>query len=166
MQVNNNGLLSFLQGVSLFTPEPFPLSGNQRVIAPYWADVDTRGTGTVWFRITTNSSLLARARDEIAAFLNQEEFSPAYLFIATWDHVGYFLRHTDRVGCLKSNCVLWHIGVCLFSPPYVVALMTLNLILNSHVVATCTRNTATPLTETIQMDLQYIGTLNTIDVAK
>ena len=100
MQVNNNGLLSFLRGVSLFTPEPFPLSGNQRVIAPYWADVDTRGTGTVWFRITTNSSLLARARDEIAAFVNQEDFSPAYLFIATWDHVGYYNRRTDRVGCL------------------------------------------------------------------
>jgi len=62
MQVNNNGLLSFLQGVSQFTPEAFPLAGDRKLIAPFWADVDTRGIGTVWFRITTNSSLLARAR--------------------------------------------------------------------------------------------------------
>ena len=102
MQVNNNGLLSFVRGVSQFTPEAFPLSGNLRVIAPFWADVDTRGTGTVWFRSTNDSGLLARARDEVAAFLNQEGFIPSYIFIATWDHVGYFRRNTDRVGCLRS----------------------------------------------------------------
>jgi len=98
MQVNNNGLLSFLQGVSQFTPEAFPLAGDRKLIAPFWADVDTRGIGTVWFRITTNSSLLARARDEIATFLSQKDFSPAYLFIASWDHVGYFGSNTDKVG--------------------------------------------------------------------
>jgi len=101
-QVNNNGLLSFVRGVSQFTPEAFPLSGNLRVIAPFWADVDTRGTGTVWFRSTNDSGLLARTRDEVAAFLNQEGFIPSYLFIATWDRVGYFSQNTDRVGCLRS----------------------------------------------------------------
>ncbi len=98
MQVNNNGLLSFLQGVSQFTPEAFPLTGGQKLIAPFWADVDTGGTGTVWFRTTTDSGLLARARDEVTAFFDQDDFSPAYLFVATWDHVGYYSSRTDKVG--------------------------------------------------------------------
>ena len=69
--------------------KPSPLSGDLQLIAPYWADVDTRGTGSVWYRQTTDTQLLARARDEIrAAFINQGSFNPTSLFIATWDHVG------------------------------------------------------------------------------
>ncbi len=99
MQVNNNGDLSFTNGVPQFTPNPFPLTGTLQLIAPFWADVDTRGTGTVWYRQTTESQLLARARSEIeAAFVSQGSFSPAFLFIATWDHVGYYNRHAEKVG--------------------------------------------------------------------
>ena len=97
LQVNNNGDLSFTTRVSSFTPQAFPLSGNLQLIAPYWADVDTRGTGTVWYRETTNPQLLTRARDEIqAAFIDQAGFSPTSLFIATWDHVGYYNQRTDK----------------------------------------------------------------------
>ena len=104
MQVNNNGDISFTTPVSAYTPQAFPLSGNLQLIAPYWADVDTRGTGSVWYRQTTDTWLLARARDEIqAAFINQASFNPTSLFIATWDHVGYYSRHTDKVGlCVAS----------------------------------------------------------------
>ena len=99
LQVNNNGDISFTGPISTFTPQAFPLSGNLQLIAPYWADVDTRGTGSVWYRQTTDTQLLARARDEIrAAFINQASFNPTSLFIATWDHVGYYNRRTDKVG--------------------------------------------------------------------
>ena len=106
LQVNNNGDISFTTPVSTFTPQTFPLSGNLQLIAPYWADVDTRGTGSVWYRQTTDAQLLARARDSIrAAFINQARFNPTSLFIATWDHVGYYNRRTDKVGLLISICV-------------------------------------------------------------
>ena len=99
LQVNNNGDISFTRPVSTYTPQTFPLSGNLQLIAPDWADVDTRGTGSVWYRETTDTQLLARARDEIrAAFINQASFSPTSLFIATWDHVGYYSQRTDKVG--------------------------------------------------------------------
>ncbi|MGB3756687.1 MAG: nidogen-like domain-containing protein [Rivularia sp. (in: cyanobacteria)] len=39
--INNNGNLTFTNPLGSFTPQPFPLS-NQPIIAPYWADVDTR----------------------------------------------------------------------------------------------------------------------------
>ena len=104
LQVNNNGAISFLEGVSQHTPDPFPLFGARPLIAPYWADVDTRGTGTVWYRETTDPLLLARAMDEIqTAFISQGSFSPTFLFIATWDRVGYFDSNTDRVRCYESR---------------------------------------------------------------
>ena len=96
--MNNNGLLSFGAGVGQFTPNGFPLGDGHLVIAPCWGDVDTRGTGTVWYRETTDTSLLLQARNEIrTSFVNQMSFEPETLFITTWDHVGYYYRHTDLV---------------------------------------------------------------------
>ena len=98
MQVNNNGVISFTRAVSAFTPEPFPLGNGLQLIAPYWADVDTRGTGQVWYRETANPDLLNRAQREIRrVFSTQENFVPINLFIATWDHVGYYDNRTDKV---------------------------------------------------------------------
>ena len=98
--MNNNGLISFTNGVSTFTPNSFPLTGSLQLVAPFWGDVDTRGTGTVWYREITDltSPLMARARDQIrGAFVNQRSFVPTSLFIATWDRVGYYNRKTDKV---------------------------------------------------------------------
>lgn len=96
--MNNNGILSFDEAISQFTPQSFPLGDGRMIIAPYWADVDTRGTGRVWYRETFEASLLARAKNEIrAAFINQIFFEPTTLFIATWDHVGYYSGKTDLV---------------------------------------------------------------------
>ena len=98
MQVNNNGVISFQTAVSQFTPDSFPLLGDLELIAPYWADVDTRGTGTVWYRETTDLLLLDRAASDVqAAFISQGSFAPTFLIIATWDRVGYFNQRTDLV---------------------------------------------------------------------
>ena len=96
--MNNNGILSFGEPIGQFTPQSFPLGDGRMIIAPYWADVDTTGTGTVWYRETSEASLLTRAKREIqTAFVDQMFFEPTTLFIATWDHVGYFNSHTDLV---------------------------------------------------------------------
>src|SRR3972149_822712 len=42
--VNNNGNITFNAPVYNYTPLPFPIAA-QPMIAPYWADVDTRGGG-------------------------------------------------------------------------------------------------------------------------
>ena len=98
LQVNNNGVISFTRAVSDFTPEPFPLGNGLQLIAPFWGDVDTTGTGEVWYRETTNPALLQRAQREIREYFSgQEEFVPKGIVIATWDHVGYYSSHTDKV---------------------------------------------------------------------
>ena len=102
LQVNNNGVISFTTAVSEYTLAPLPLPDNFQLIAPYWADVDTRGTGAVWYRMTTDTELLMRTRQWVqTAFIDQSKFSPTSLFIATWEAVGYYSNHTDlvRVTC-------------------------------------------------------------------
>jgi hypothetical protein len=76
-------------------------------VAPYYADVDTRngsGRGRVWYReVTAERELLTRARDEIrAGFGNRMNFQATYLFIATWDHVGFYQRPGANISSLVS----------------------------------------------------------------
>ncbi|OYW32222.1 MAG: nidogen [Methyloversatilis sp. 12-65-5] len=70
--VNNNGNITFNSALGTFTPEPFPVTA-QPMIAPFWADVDTRGTGDVWI-YSPNADTLA----------------------VTWASVGYYSEATDK----------------------------------------------------------------------
>ena len=61
--------------------------------------MDTRGTGEIYYRETTNSSLLAKAASEIqTAFPMTQNVNITNLFIATWDAVGYYSMGTNKVG--------------------------------------------------------------------
>ena len=95
--MNINGAISFTSPISQYTPDPFPLTTNQEIIAPFWADVDTRGTGQISYRSTTDASLRQKASNLINRAFFTTAFSASYLFIATWDHVGYFALKTDKV---------------------------------------------------------------------
>ncbi|XP_069107045.1 protein mesh-like [Argopecten irradians] len=91
LYVNTNGAISFLGTLSQFTPEPFPLRNSRRIIAPFWADVDTRHGGTVWYRETTDSSILQRATDEVRLYYpSLNSFRADWVFIATWDNVAFY----------------------------------------------------------------------------
>ncbi|KAI8771167.1 sushi, nidogen and EGF domain-containing protein 1, partial [Biomphalaria glabrata] len=51
--VNNNGVISFFQELSIYKPAKFPLSDETPIIAAYWADVDiSKSNGTVYYRET------------------------------------------------------------------------------------------------------------------
>ena len=96
------------------------------LIAAFWGDVDTRGTGTVWYHRSTDNVLLSRASMDIRnAFPAQADagFTATDLFIATWDRVGYFSQHTDLVCALTIAsiasfmfvhiyCLDQHISMC------------------------------------------------------
>ena len=100
-------MVSFESGVTQFFATSFPLNGTQGLIAVYWTDVDTRpeGSGIVWYRETTDATLLRRFREEIRlAFPTQRIFSPISLFIATWDHVGYYETKFDKVMSI-TTCI-------------------------------------------------------------
>ena len=73
LYVNNNGNVTFGGSLSSFTPEPFGSgSSPYPIIAPFWADVDTRAGGGVYYSATEDR------------------------FIATWHNVGYYSNHNDK----------------------------------------------------------------------
>ncbi|XP_078337855.1 protein mesh-like isoform X2 [Crassostrea virginica] len=94
--VNTNGVISFLSTVSTFTPDPFPLDGDRRLVAAFWGDVDTRKGGVVLYRESTDPVILKRASLEIRTYFPKFfRFQATWVFIATWDHVAFY-------GC--TNC--------------------------------------------------------------
>lgn len=103
-------MISFDSPVTAYTPEPLPISGSRVLLSPYWADVDTRPSdgGFVYYRRSTDPTLLNNARDQIRAVfpLNFQTFTPTFLFIATWDHVGYYNSHTDKVRSIIHSDVM------------------------------------------------------------
>ena len=105
-QINENGIISFNKSYNVRTPLSLPLTGVQDIIAPYWADVDLRGTGQVFYRQTTDPSLLARATSEIrAAFNDSQNVTITNLLVATWSEVGYYSRKTNKVTMVYYLCI-------------------------------------------------------------
>lgn len=79
-----------------FNPSPLTEIRGDPMIASFWADADLRGSGTVYYRESCNGSELLRAAD----LINDKygEFSePTSVVVVTWENVGYFKNHTDKV---------------------------------------------------------------------
>ena len=94
-------MISFSAPFSLYDPTPFPVS-NVFLIAPFWADVDTRGTGEIYFKETTSDCLLSLVANIIQYEAYQiSRFKPKWLLIVTWHQVGYYNNHTDQVIIFK-----------------------------------------------------------------
>ena len=91
-----NGLLSLNHSdvSSNYSPKRFPTNGT--LIAPFWADADTREIGQVYYRSSTNHTLLEKMTQDINEIVG-EMFFPEYLFVSTWHEVGYYDRKTDKV---------------------------------------------------------------------
>ncbi len=76
--INNNGNVSFGSSYGTFTSSGFP-SSQYAMVAPFWADVDTRpaGGGQVWYKVT-----------------------PTALYVS-WVAVGYYSMMTDKLNSFQ-----------------------------------------------------------------
>uniref|UniRef100_G3SSY9 Sushi, nidogen and EGF-like domain-containing protein 1 n=1 Tax=Loxodonta africana TaxID=9785 RepID=G3SSY9_LOXAF len=89
--VNNNGIISFLKEVSQFTPAAFPIAKDRCVVAAFWADVDNRRAGDVYYREATDPVTLHRATEDVRRYFPElPDFSATWAFIATWYRVTFF----------------------------------------------------------------------------
>lgn len=81
---NNNGNVTFNSGQSTYTPYGLG-SGytGQPIIAPFFADVDTRGTGSGLMQYGTGT------------------YGSHNAFGVTWVGVGYYNRHTDKLNSFQ-----------------------------------------------------------------
>ena len=101
LQVNTNGLLSFGTPMTSSPTEPFPLAGPS-LVAPFWSDVDTSGTGEIFFREDSTISdftLIENVTAEVTRAFVEDfgSFTPTTVFVATWNQVGYYNGNTDLV---------------------------------------------------------------------
>ena len=84
-------MISFLRQVSQYKPDPFPLGSDRRLIAPFWADVDTRKGGVVYYRETQDLAIRTRVSEEIRRyFVRQRRFSAKWVLIVSWLNVARF----------------------------------------------------------------------------
>ncbi|XP_013884547.1 sushi, nidogen and EGF-like domain-containing protein 1 isoform X2 [Austrofundulus limnaeus] len=91
LYVNNNGLVSFLREVSQFTPVAFPIAGDRRVVAPFWADVDNRRAGRVFYRESQDRSILRRASGDVRTYFSEfPNFNATWVLVSTWHQVTFF----------------------------------------------------------------------------
>ncbi|XP_053908613.1 sushi, nidogen and EGF-like domain-containing protein 1 [Cuculus canorus] len=104
LYVNNNGGVSFGVGVPEFTPEPFPLSGHRPFVAPFWADVDNRLEGNIFYRQSREPKLLSRLEKDLKVLSEPSEMSPrpTWAFVATWDGVSYFGSASKKVNTFQA----------------------------------------------------------------
>ncbi len=91
LYVNTNGNITFSSPLGTYTPGAFPVA-SRPMIAPYWADVDTRAPAgsTTCGPTTTAGVCVPRAEDQV-----WWHFEPGRAFF-TWDEVSYFSCHPDR----------------------------------------------------------------------
>ena len=118
-------MISFDAPVTAYTPDSFPIMGNFVLLSPYWADVDTRPStgGFVHYRQSTDPALLNMARDQIRVVfpVDFQTFTPTFLFVATWDHVGYYNRRTDKVDCKSQlNMMYSFLTFCACYQEYII----------------------------------------------
>ena len=108
IQVNENGLVSFLTEIPSFFNVEFPL--DYPIIAALYSDVDCRGSGNVFYRIVNSangSDLIDRSTDEVNRFFPRlsPRFRSQELVIVTWEKVGYFNTKADKV--ILTDQFLW-----------------------------------------------------------
>ncbi|XP_070806122.1 alpha-tectorin-like [Pituophis catenifer annectens] len=102
LYVNNNGVVSFGNPVSQFTPDPFPLMDGRAFVAPFWADVDNRITGEVYYRESQEQRLLQRVTADINAYFPHEKFTATWAFVATWDQVAFYGSLSTKVNTFQA----------------------------------------------------------------
>ncbi|XP_075046984.1 uncharacterized protein LOC142107448 [Mixophyes fleayi] len=102
LYVNNNGLLSFHLPIGQWTPQALPLAFGNPFLALFWADIDNRIAGDIYFRQSTDPVLLARATSDIRAYFYHLNFIAQWVFVATWHRVAYFRSSTNKVNTFQA----------------------------------------------------------------
>ena len=88
LQVQTNGAISLSDDTRMTV---------RGLIFSFSANADTTGIGNVYYRTTTNQTLLYQAAQTINNIFGETSFIPQYLVVATWFQVGYFERKSDKV---------------------------------------------------------------------
>ena len=79
LYINNNGNITFGSPTGTYTPSVIDAGLNNPIIAVFWADVDTRGHGNVYYDLDAADGVMT----------------------ITWDDVGYFPSQSDKLNSFQ-----------------------------------------------------------------
>jgi hypothetical protein len=93
LYINNNGNLSFDHGISSFSPTALNAHSHS-MIAPFWADVDTRDIedGFVWYKTTSDDKFVV-VWEEVAHFGAADDTTRKNTFSVVLSDASYPNRH-------------------------------------------------------------------------
>ena len=101
IQVASNGFITFRNPYSSFLIQPFSSDFEflDPVIAPLWSDFITYRSGSIFYRVTTNVSILHRVKEIIGdANSNYSDYQPLAAIVVTWESVSTFRLRISVVG--------------------------------------------------------------------
>jgi VCBS repeat-containing protein len=93
--INNNGNITFVGPSGTFTPSQIGSSGNP-IIAPFWADVDTRGG-------SANATAGGNSTGSDLVYYDLDTTN--HVLTVTWDDVGYFASHTTLQNAFQLQLI-------------------------------------------------------------
>ncbi|XP_068098422.1 uncharacterized protein [Hyperolius riggenbachi] len=102
LYVDNNGLLSFHEGISQYVPQALPQAFGNPFFAPFWSDINNQVAGDIFYRQSTDPELLSRATSDIHAYFHNVDFTAQWAFVATWHRVAYFGSNTNKVNTFQA----------------------------------------------------------------
>lgn len=112
--ISNNGIITFSGLSGSYSEKPYPRKLDTQIIAPFYGDVDTRGSGTLSYRVTTSEPDLFSTVDDLVhqAFAKEAAFASRHVTVATWNEVGYYDTASDLLNTFQ--CVMASDGQNLF----------------------------------------------------
>lgn len=115
-KVNNNGDVTFRAPLTQYTSQPFPINGSHKIIAPFWTDIDTTKGGQLWYRSTTQNSVLQQGTSKIRSlFPNILNFVASWMMVVTWENVAaYNCGPTKNITCSQVHAWIWTVFLNLF----------------------------------------------------
>ena len=88
-----------------YTPDSLPLDDDDYiVIAPFWADVDIRIGGEIYYRESTDPQLLQRATKDVRSVyfdMRAKGFQAKWVLVATWYEVPNKLKGDKKMNLLR-----------------------------------------------------------------
>ena len=96
LYINNNGNITFNAATTQFTPSVITAGANNPIIAPFWADVDTRG-GAASATPGGNSTGANRVHYDLDTVNG--------VMTVTWDDVGYYNQQTNRLNAFQVQLI-------------------------------------------------------------
>ncbi|KAM5132226.1 uncharacterized protein ACMZJ9_019034 [Mantella aurantiaca] len=101
--LNNNGFLSFKVNTTAYQPPDIAASYGHPFLAPFWSDVDNTQEGSIYYRQTTDSNLLAWATSQLKKYFRLYKFNASWAFVATWESVLYHGSKSPEAALCNGN---------------------------------------------------------------